>query len=527
MLKKYSNEPLILSLNRVKRAYTGGKLLNKWQGLDDGKDNNYSEEFLISTVEVTNEDKFEGEGLSKTKLSDGETAYLRDLIRADYEGYLGKNYANLKDLGVLARVGDTTIRMVLQCHPDKKTAVEKLGFPNGKDEAWYILETREINGEKPCLYAGFKEGITKEIWRELFEKQDIEGMLNWMHKIDIKKGGVYFVPAGMPHCLGAGIMFLEIHEPCDYTFRLEREYLPTKTFSEYELHYGLGVDELMNAFKYDGMSEEEIKKICILDEPLIIKDTKEYHLEEIVSYSVTDRFKVELLNINKEFILNEFKDGHRLAIITKGNAVFEFDGIRKVAHQGRGVFLPSKLKEMKITPQQESVEIVICYPPKQTIDPKKIFNNPIQIGILVDDLDKYLNNLESILGMGPWRIANFPPEGNEDVYREYHGEPSDFKAKFCFYHLGNIEIEIIQPLEGKNIWRDWIDKHGPGIHHIKFLVDEHKDVEEYLNSKGINVYQKGASVGINKGKEWCFYDTYDKFGFDLEIMNKIVRNQDE
>ena len=178
---------------------------------------------------------------------------------------------------------------------------------------------------------------------------------------------------------------------------------------------------------------------------------------------------------------------------------------------------------MKITPQGDSVEMLICYPPKTPFNPKRTFRNPIQIGILVDDLDGYLKNLEDIVGMEPWRIASFPPDNQPDVYREYHGEPADFKAKFCFYNLGNIEIEVIQPLEGKNIWRDWIDKHGQRIHHIKFLVPEHDDSKQYLKDNGIDLYQWGASVGPNAGKEWLFYNTYDKLGFDLELMNEIVR----
>lgn len=523
MLEKYSNEPLVLSLNRVKRAYVGGQLLDQWQGLEDAKDNNYPEEFLVSTVEVTNEDKYPGEGLSKAKLTDGTESTLRDLIASDFDGYLGEDFADLKDIGVSARIGDTTVRLVLQCHPDKDTAVNKLKFPNGKDEAWYILDTREVDGQKPLLHAGFKKGITKEKWQELYEKQDIEGMLDLMHTIDVVKGGIYFVPAGMPHCLGAGAMFLEIHEPCDYTFKVEKEYLPTRTFSDFEMHYGLGTEGLMDAFHYDGYTEEEILDICVLDQPTVLKDIDAYKLDEIVPYSVTDRFKVERLRINDVFTLEPYEGGHRIAVITEGNAVMSFNGYNKVAPQGRGVFLPAKLDETIIRPQGESVELLICYPPKLNFNPKRVFRNPIQIGILVDDLDVYLKNLEEIVGMGPWRIATFPPEGNEDVYREYHGERADFSAKFCFFHLGNIEIEVIQPLEGKNIWRDWIDKHGQGIHHIKFLVDDHADSKSFLSEKGVDLYQWGKSVGPNTGKEWLFYDTYEKLGFDLELMNRIVR----
>lgn len=523
MLEKYSNEPLVLSLNRVKRAYVGGKLLDQWQGLEDPKDNNYPEEFLISTVEVTNEDKYPGEGLSKTLLSDGTEAYLKDLIASDYEGYLGEDFKDLEDIGVSARIGDTTVRIVLQCHPDTKTAKEQLNFPNGKDEAWYIIDTREVDGQQPVLYAGFKKGATKDQWRALFEKQDIQGMLGMMHKLEVVKGGIYFVPSGMPHCLGAGAMFLEIHEPCDYTFKVEKDYLPSRTFSDFEMHYGLGVDGLMDAFHYDTYTDEEIRKICVLNNPLVLKDVEDYKLDEIVGYGVTERFKVDRLLVNKSYTLEAMTGGHRIAIVTKGNAVFEFNGLHKVGEQGRGIFLPANLKDMKISPQGDQVEMLICYPPKMPFNPKRVFRNPIQIGVLVDDLEAYLKNLEEIVGMGPWRIAEFPPVGNEDVYREYHGEPADFKAKFCFFNLGNIEIELIQPLEGKNIWRDWIDTHGQGIHHIKFLVDEHEDSKAFFKEKGVDLYQWGASVGPNAGKEWLFYNTYDKLGFDLETMNRIVR----
>lgn len=529
-MSKYANEPLVLSLNRVKRAYVGGKLLNEWQGLEASEDGHYPEEFLISTVEVTNKEKYEGEGLSKVALSDGTEAYLKDLIASDYGAFLGEDYQDLKDIGVSCRVGDTTVRIVLQCHPDTQFAREFLNFPNGKDEAWYILETREIDGQKPVLYAGFKPHVTKKLWRELFEKQDISGMLDCLHTIDIKKGGTYFVPAGMPHCLGAGVMFLEVHEPCDYTFRVERDYLGLRQFTDYELHYGLGIDKLMDAFHYEPMTEEEIRNRCVLSEPGgtqadVLKDVEAYKREEIVTYKVTDRFKVEKITINTAYQLPEYNQGHRIAIITKGNAVFEADQQHTVIPQGRGVFLAAKLTNATISPQGEQVELLICHPPKLPFNPAQTFRNPIQIGILVDDLDEYLANLGDILGWVNWRIAEFPPEGSEDVYREYHGEQSDFKAKFCFFELGNIEIELIQPLEGKSIWRDWIDKHGQGIHHIKFSVPEHEDSRNYLAEKGIDLYQWGASVGPNTGKEWLFYDTYEKFGFDLETMNYVIRKQ--
>lgn len=152
-----------------------------------------------------------------------------------------------------------------------------------------------------------------------------------------------------------------------------------------------------------------------------------------------------------------------------------------------------------------------------------VFRNPIQIGLIVEDLEETLCNLQNLLGIGPFRVVEFPPEGQEDVMRKYKGEDSDFTAKFCFFDLGNIEIEVIQPLTGKSIWRDFLDKKGPGIHHIKFSVPEHDPIKKYMQEKNIDISQMGASVGKNAGKEWVFYNTDDQVGFAVEVMNEIIK----
>ncbi len=358
-----SKIPHIMELNRVKRAYTGGKLLDIWQGIENPKDGNFPEEFLSSTVEVTNDDKAPGEGLSKTILPNGQTISLRDLIKEDYKAMLGDEYMDKKDVCVSARIGDTTVRLVLQSHPDTEFAQKHLNFPNGKAEAWYIIDTREIDGQKPILYCGFKPGLTRDIWKELFEKQDIQGMLNWMHIIDIKKKHVYFVPAGMPHCLGPGNVFLEIHEPCDYTFRVEREYLPTRTFSEQELHYGLGVELLMDSFHYDTYTKEEIEKICILSESDLL-EKENVSAKEVVSYEQAGRFKVEKYTFTDTADIPSF-DGHRIAITVEENCTFEVDGYEVNAPQGRAVFLPSGCDNLRLKPIDNKQTIVlVCYPPK-------------------------------------------------------------------------------------------------------------------------------------------------------------------
>lgn len=148
------------------------------------------------------------------------------------------------------------------------------------------------------------------------------------------------------------------------------------------------------------------------------------------------------------------------------------------------------------------------------------FNNPVQIGILVKDAAKVMERMREVLGWENFRVGEFPPETNEELIREYHGKAGNFRAKFCFLDLGNIDLELIEPISGENIWSDFIAEHGTCIHHIKFLVDDFDETEEYFKQEGMRIIQKGSSVGVNAGKIWAFLDTFDEFGFELEIMTR-------
>lgn len=157
-------------------------------------------------------------------------------------------------------------------------------------------------------------------------------------------------------------------------------------------------------------------------------------------------------------------------------------------------------------------------------EPKEIFRNLIQVGLIVEDLDTALSNLEEIIGMGPFRIAEYPPKDEPNCERTYYESDGNYKGKFCFFHYGNIEFEVIQPVEGDNIWFDYLKENkGSGLHHLKFLVDDHQEVKEFFESKGVHRIQSGASVGINKGKSWAYYDTKEKFGFYIEVMNDLKK----
>ena len=101
----------------------------------------------------------------------------------------------------------------VQVHPDDAYAREHEG-KLGKTEAWVILKAEE---GASILY-GIEEGVTLDELRKGLESgEDIEPLIA---RVPVKPGDVYFMPAGMVHAIGAGILLYEIQQSSDVTYRL-------------------------------------------------------------------------------------------------------------------------------------------------------------------------------------------------------------------------------------------------------------------------------------------------------------------
>jgi mannose-6-phosphate isomerase len=312
---------------------------------------------------VTNTDKSPGEGLSMTTTEDGRTVSLMDIISSNPEGFLGdKHYSRYgNQIGVLARVGDTNIRLVIQAHPDKENALKYLNYAYGKSEAWCILNCRDIGEETPHVYAGFKNGVTRDIWEKLFEKQNVQGMLDAMHKIRVKRGDVIFIKASMPHTIGPGVLFLELHEPSDYILRLEKKYLNIRTFPDDELHCGIGYERLFDCFDYTTYTEKELlDQIMVF--PKLVKEGAGFKEFKLLSHEQTNCFAISKILIKEKYILNN-EPRHCIVVVVNGRGWILGSRNKKEVRRGQGIFVPAGLKNMTFESNTEGLEIVVGYPP--------------------------------------------------------------------------------------------------------------------------------------------------------------------
>lgn len=346
--KNVLDEPLLLGDMRVARSYVGGSLLNKWKNLPSSGESDRCEEWEMSVIEVQYPGSEPGEGLSRVENLPGEP-YLRDVIASSPEDYLGKEYCDKYTprcaLGV--RTGDSVVRLSLQAHPKTEDARRFLNFPMGKTEAWYIVETREINGEHPYVRIGLKPGYTKERIRSMFYSEDVKGIEESMHKIPINTGDVILVPQGTPHAMGPGAMFLEVADACDFTFKLEHV-MPTRRLSDEEMHYGIGFDNMLECFDYTEYTEEEIKRKTIFT-PTLVEKTGGCEIYRCFGYESNKTFNMYKYVVNGEFTLPR-APSYRVIVPVHGSGKLRTQGGKEFSlRQGSGIFLPHSLKDSVIT----------------------------------------------------------------------------------------------------------------------------------------------------------------------------------
>jgi mannose-6-phosphate isomerase len=229
--------PERLTPTRVYRFYQGGLLIDRLRG-EAERDTDHPEDWVGSITAANNPGRDEPEaGLSR--LADG--GLLRDAVAADPQGWLGPAAAT-GTTGVLVKLLDAAQRLPVHAHPSRVFASEHLGSPFGKTEAWIVLATREEHAD---VWIGPREPVDAATYRAWIEAQDLDALLGSLHRVPVRAGDVIYVPAGVPHSIGAGVLIAELQEPTDFSIVCEWQGFP---IDPDDTHLGMGWDVALGAF---------------------------------------------------------------------------------------------------------------------------------------------------------------------------------------------------------------------------------------------------------------------------------------
>ncbi|WP_372936044.1 type I phosphomannose isomerase catalytic subunit [Mariniphaga sediminis] len=359
-LQKYAHSPLKQLLNRVWRTYEGGALIDKWKKTSPEVDGSKPEEWIMSTVTARGNNRPKDEGLSLIETEDGIFS-LKDLINSDKELYLGKKHAKkFGTTGVLIKMLDSLERLTVQVHPDKQYAQTVFNSEFGKTESWYVLDTREINGEKSVIYMGFKKHVTKEEWKLHFETQNIQEMLDCLHKIEVKPGDAFMIYGGVPHAIGAGCFLMEVQEPTDYTMRVEKTTPVGLKIGPELIHQGLGETKMLECFHYDTHTLDEALNAWKIT-PEVLEKSDEYTLRTLFNEKHTHCFGLNELLLNGSYTCKN-NSSFYVVVIYSGHGVISCNGKNYDYSQGDELFISAAISEISLTSNTSS-KILLSYPP--------------------------------------------------------------------------------------------------------------------------------------------------------------------
>lgn len=136
-----------------------------------------------------------------------------------------------------------------------------------------------------------------------------------------------------------------------------------------------------------------------------------------------------------------------------------------------------------------------------------------QVGLYVKDLKKATEQYEKLFGIGPWLFV----EG-KTISCIDRGCEVNVEGRIAMGSSGKIHLELIQIMEGANLYLDTLGGLEEGIHHLGFAVNNLEERLEACREAGIEVLQRGTLKQMGVRIDYAYLDTLPYVGVILEFI---------
>lgn len=347
---------------RVRRNYRGGLLLDRLAQLPVPADSDRPESWLASTVTAANPGlpPIPDEGLTLVRDAAGGVSTLAAMINRRPEFYLGTAHLarHGRNLGFLAKLLDSAMRLHVQVHPTAAFAREFLGSPYGKLEVYYVVAVRD--GCEGYIRLGFQRAPSRAEWARIVLAQDIAAMDACFDRLPVRPGEVWIVPGGMPHAIGEGVLLVEVMEPSDLVVRceFEREGVVVPPSARF---MGRDPDFCFGIFDYTSFTPAEVRRRSLL-EPRPLATGACWSRDLLVGPAHTGCFEIQRI---QGFGPTELPaDGRATLVVqTAGSATLESDGHIVALGCGEACFVAAGASPVAGHLHSPRSEILLCRPP--------------------------------------------------------------------------------------------------------------------------------------------------------------------
>jgi catechol 2,3-dioxygenase-like lactoylglutathione lyase family enzyme len=138
-----------------------------------------------------------------------------------------------------------------------------------------------------------------------------------------------------------------------------------------------------------------------------------------------------------------------------------------------------------------------------------------QVGLIVRDIERSSEAYADLFGVEvpKWTLT----DPHESAHTEYRGQPTAARAKLAFFDLGQVSLELIEPVGAPSTWREHLENHGEGVHHIAFHIQGMEQQLTILADKGMPAVQRGDYTG----GRYAYVDAMPQLGVILELLENI------
>jgi len=235
---------------------------------------------------------------------------------------------------LLFKLIDANQDLSIQVHPNNEVAIERHNTL-GKTEMWYVVDSDE-NGK---LVIGFSKDCTKEEYLEALKNDQVENLLQ---SISVKKGDVFFIPAGLVHAIGKGVVIAEIQQCSDLTYRIYDYKRVDENGNERELHTEQSLDVINFKASINPLTSYQIVKNQII--PLIS----------------CEFFTTNMLKFDKAITRNYGSiDSFVVYMCLEGSFVLICNDEKMNVNKGDTILIPACINEIDLIPDNEAVVLEI------------------------------------------------------------------------------------------------------------------------------------------------------------------------
>lgn len=250
---------------------------------------------------------------------------LSDVLKNEGKGYLGTNCEKFEDFPILIKLIDAKDNLSVQVHPDDEYAMRVEG-EYGKTEAWYIVD---CDDDAEIIY-GFKKDITKEEFRKSIEENTL---LDYVNRVKVKKGDIFFIEAGTLHAICKGILLAEVQQNSNTTYRVY-DYGRLQNGKPRELHIDKAVDVTST------------KALDCSGAPMGEKINKDGYSETLLTKC--ELFTVKRLEITEKAVITADESSFVSLVCLDGNGVVMHGDSCVTLYKGESLFVPAGFGEFEI-----------------------------------------------------------------------------------------------------------------------------------------------------------------------------------